>query len=129
MSKMARKRKFAKSIQQEGISRDQISERLKEFGWIPSPTNIDLGEDFIVHIYIDGNPTGKTFHLQAKSVTNIDERKKKNFLVYQFKKQDIFDWEYFEDPVVLLVWDIKQRTGKWVLLDDVIRHLENKNPG
>lgn len=125
---MARKRKFAKSIQQEGISRDQISERLKEFGWIPSPTNIDLGEDFIVHIYIDGNPTGKTFHLQAKSVTNIDERKKKNFLVYQFKKQDIFDWEYFEDPVVLLVWDIKQRTGKWVLLDDVIRHLENTNP-
>jgi hypothetical protein len=120
--------KLPLNMQQEGISRDQLSERFKTFGWIPNPTNIDLGEDFIVHILVNAEETGIVFHLQEKSIIDIDERRKNDFLVYKFEIQDIFDWEKFSIPVVLVVWDIKQRLGKWILVDDAIKVLNEKKP-
>jgi hypothetical protein len=120
-------RRFSHELQQEQISRKQIEERFVQFGWIPS-TPLDLGEDFIVHIYLDGRATGVTFHVQAKSVTNIAMRRKAAHLLYILKPKDLKHWEAFSTPVVLIVWDIKQREGRWALVADIIKELDKNRP-
>jgi hypothetical protein len=119
--------RFTSEKQQELISRNQFCERLIEFGWIPvSPE--DLGEDFIVHFYFEGQATGASFYVQEKSVTNLPKRQKGQFLPYSFEVKDLKHWENFVQPVVLIVWDIKLREGRWMLLKDAIRHIDQTRP-
>jgi predicted nucleotidyltransferase len=120
--------RYTSQKRQERISRRQLCERLDEFGWIATPPDEDLGEDFIVHIYLDGRATGVTFHVQEKSVTNLHERRKGDFLVYDFEVKDLKHWENFSLPVVLVVWDIELREGRWVLIDDAISELDQRRP-
>jgi hypothetical protein len=119
--------RFTSEKRQELISRNQFCERLVEFGWIPvSPE--DLGEDFVVHIYFEGQATGTSFYVQEKSVINLHDRKKGDFLPYSFDVKDIQHWEKFVQPVVLVVWDIKLREGRWALLKDAIAEINQKRP-
>ena len=60
--------------QQARRSIRQIAECFEAFGWVVTPPSEDLGEDFIAHIYFDGRATGVLFHIQAKSITNLQER-------------------------------------------------------
>ena len=119
--------RFTSEKQQELISRSQFCERLVEFGWIPvSPE--DLGEDFIVHIYFEGKATGASFYVQEKSIINLDARRKGEFLPYSFEVKDLIHWEKFVQPVILLIWDIKLREGRWTLLKDAIKEIDQKRP-
>lgn len=119
--------RFTTQKKQELISCKQLGERFVEFGWMPNSPE-DLGEDFIVHIYFQGRATGVTFHVQEKSVTNLHERQKGDHLVYDFRVKDLKHWEAFSLPVVLIVWDIKLREGRWALLDTVISELDQRRP-
>jgi predicted nucleotidyltransferase len=119
--------RFTSQKQQELISRSQLCERLIAFGWIPTSPE-DLGEDFIVHIYFQGQATGVTFHTQQKSVTNLNQRRKGDYLIYDFKVKDLKHWEEFSLPVVLIVWDTKLREGRWALLSTVLSELDQKRP-
>lgn len=102
---------------------------LDEFDWIASRPDEDLGEDFIVHIYYQGRATGVTFHVQLKSITNLHERRKGDFLVYDgIKVKDLKHWEGFSQPMVLVVWDIELREGRWALVEDVIAELDRQRP-
>lgn len=121
--------RYTSEKQQERISRRQFCERLDEFGWIASPPDEDLGEDFIVHIYFQGRAAGVTFHVQLKSVTNLHERCKDDYLIYdEIQVKDLKHWEDFSLPVVLVVWDINLREGRWALIDNVIADLDQRNP-
>ena len=92
----------------------------------PSP---DLGEDFIVEVYHEGKNTGVTFYIQEKSVTNLGGRKTKdNRLVYTLKVKDLKHWDKFSLPVVIVVWDVNLREGRWGLAKDLISYLDQNNP-
>jgi len=119
--------RFTPQLQQEQISRQQLSERLLEFGWTLA-TPLDLGEDFIIHIYFQGRATGITFHLQEKSVTNLSARRQGEALVYDLKIKDLLHWETFSQPVVLVVWDVERREGRWALIADLIADLDQRRP-
>jgi hypothetical protein len=121
--------RYTPQKQQEKRSLHQISERLDEFGWMPTRPDEDLGEDLIVHLYFEGKATGVLFHLQAKSITNLHERRKGETLPYRFAVKDLLHWEQFELPVVLVVWDVKLREGRWVLWNTAIWQLDRQNPG
>lgn len=122
-------RRSSVQLEQEKKSRLQLEECLTDFGWHLSSPNPDLGEDFIVEIYNEGQNTGVTFFIQEKSVTNIEERKNKdNYLVYRLKAKDLKHWESFSLPVVVVIWDINLRIGKWSLVKDLISHLDQINP-
>jgi hypothetical protein len=122
--------RFTPEKQQELISRYQFCERIVEFGWIPVPPE-DLGEDFIVHIYFERKATGASFYVQEKSVVNLQERQKDEFLPYSFEVKDLKHWETFVQPVVLVIWDIKLREGRWAIwngVNGVIKHTNKKRP-
>jgi hypothetical protein len=119
--------RYTPEKRQELISRNQLSERLVEFGWIPSQPE-DLGEDFIVHIYFDGRATGVPFYIQEKSIVNINERRIGDLLPYKLKVKDLIHWERFSHPVVLIVWDIIVKEGRWLILNNEIPNLDKKNP-
>lgn len=119
--------RYTPQKRQERISRRQLCERFDEFGWIATPPDEDLGEDFIVHIYLQGRATGVTFHVQEKSVTNLNERRQGDFLVYKFEVKDLKHWAEFSFPVVLIIWDIKLREGRWALIDKVIEGLDQRH--
>ena len=124
---MARNR-YTSQIKQEQISRQQLSERFIDYGWIPTPVNTDLGEDFMVHIFINNEATGITFHLQEKSLTNLLERRKGDYLLYPLKVKDLKHWESFLQPVVLIVWDIKLREGRWAIIQDLVPRMDSRQP-
>ncbi|WP_420645770.1 DUF4365 domain-containing protein [Candidatus Leptofilum sp.] len=119
--------RYTPQMQQELRSRFQLAERLVEFGWIPVVPE-DLGEDFIIHIYHEGRATGVNFFVQLKSVTNLNGRRKGDSLPYSFEVKDLLHWEQFLQPVVLIVWDVKLREGRWTLISDTIKQLDQKHP-
>lgn len=77
-----------------------------------------------MHIYLDGQATGIPFHIQEKSVTNLEQRRKGDAIAYSFKVSDLTHWEGFSLPVVLVVWDIYAREGRWVIVEDAIAALD-----
>lgn len=119
--------RFTPEKQQELISRYQFCECVVEFGWIPVAPE-DLGEDFIVHVYFERQATGVSFYIQEKSVTNLYKRRKNDFLPYPFEVKDLKHWDNFAQPVVLVVWDINLREGRWVLLKDAIEYIDQARP-
>ncbi len=119
--------RYTSQKQQELRSRHQLSERFVEFGWIPVAPE-DLGEDFVVNIYFDGRATGVNFYVQLKSITNLHERRRQDYLPYSFEVKDLLHWEQFSYPVVLVVWDVELRDGRWAMLHDVIKELDKHNP-
>lgn len=126
---MSKPSRYSPQIQQEMRSRRQLCERFDEFGWVPSRPDVDLGEDFVVHIYFEGQATGVTFHVQLKSITNLAARRQGECLVYdEIKVKDLKHWADFSLPVVLVVWDVAQREGRWALIDDVIADLDERRP-
>ena len=128
MSVLTKPIRFTSQKQQELISRHQFQERLVKFGWKPTVPE-DLGEDVIVDIYFQGRAAGVNFYVQLKSITNLDERHKGDHLVYDdFKVKDLKHWETFEQPVVLVVWDVELRAGRWALVDTVIAELDRRRP-
>lgn len=123
------KRRSSIQLEQEKKSRLQLEECLSDFGWHLSSPSPDLGEDFIVEIYHDGQNAGVTFYIQEKSVTNLYTRKTKdNRLVYNLKVKDLKHWEGFSLPVVIFIWDINLREGKWTLVKSLISSLDKDNP-
>ena len=121
--------RYTAQQQQELISRQQIAERFSEYGWIPTRPEVDLGEDFLIHIYNNGAATGVIFHVQAKSVTNLPIPNRSGNLSYRFETKDLLHWETFHVPVVLIIWDIVKRNGCWALAKDVIGYLEVERKG
>lgn len=119
--------RFTPQIKQEQKSRKQIEERLTDFGWLAT-TPLDLGEDYIVHIYMNGRATGVIFHIQAKSDTDLPKRRQGDNLVYPLKPKDLKHWETFSLPVVLIIWDVERREGRWELLSNIISRLEKERP-
>lgn len=124
---MDKRTRYTIQMRQEEISRHQLAERLVTFGWSPVAPK-DLGEDFIVHIYFEGRATGVTFYVQEKSITNLAGRRSGDRLVYDIEVNDLKHWEAFSLPVVLIVWDIKLREGRWVLVNNVIAELDRRLP-
>ena len=120
-------RRQSPEFTQERISRHQIEELFEASGWMTA-TPPDLGEDFVIHIYIDGRATGASFFVQAKSVTSISKLHKDANLVYSIPVKDIKHWGTFVSPVVLIVWDINQRDGRWALISDIIPELDKNRP-
>lgn len=118
--------RYPKTVQQEQTSRAQIEERFSEVGWVATPPRVDLGEDYLVHIYLNGDATGVVFHLQAKSLTNIEARRRKGFFAYPLEVKDLLHWRGFTTPVALVIWDVNQRVGYWALVSQLIARLERE---
>lgn len=123
-----RQQRLTKQMKQGSRGQNQIADQFYEIGWVPSTPLLDLGEDFIIHIYINGVPTGYTFHAQVKSVNYISKHKMGNFITYRFRTKDLINWEGFGEPVVLMIWDINKREGCWELVQEVIEQLDKKRP-
>lgn len=123
------KRRSSIQVEQEQRSRHQLADRLSDFGWHFTSPSPDLGEDFIVEVYHEGKNTGVTFYIQEKSITNLEKRRTKdNRLVYTLKVDDLKHWENFSLPVVIVIWDINLREGKWGLVKELISQLDQNNP-
>ncbi|WP_437619975.1 DUF4365 domain-containing protein [Sorangium sp. So ce1151] len=117
-------------MQQEDRSAEQFRERLADVGWSVNPIERDMGEDFLVHIYDRGTPTGLMFHVQLKSVLDAERRKRKRGpeeLRYQLKVKDLEHWEVQTNLVVLLIWDVEQRAGYWQTMPSIVEALDARD--
>jgi hypothetical protein len=113
---------------QEQLSRAQIGAALE--GWNCNQIIEDLGEDILVGIYEDGRSTGLSFHIQAKSTTNLRSwipKKDTKVVRYPIEVKDLKHWEDASPPVVLVVWDVVRRTGCWQDVPAIIDALTKTN--
>jgi hypothetical protein len=118
--------RYSPEQRQEDRSEGQLKDRLAEFGWPLDRVNRDLGEDFTVRIYDDGASTGLGFHVQLKSTANSAELtlKQSPTLSYDLEVKDLLHWEVSTSLVVLILWDVKLRTGWWRPIPEIIKDLD-----
>ena len=126
---MTRRRRSSTQQDQEDISRKQFEAFIVPFGWKPNDIKPDLGEDFFIQIYDQGNSTGLSLYVQLKSVKNIDDhRLKSGDISYPFDAVDLEHWENHTPPVYLIVWDVHQNKGWWMSVGEAISYLKRNNP-
>jgi hypothetical protein len=114
---------------QEYRSRDQLADRFDEYGWVPDPISRDLGEDFIVRIYVDGISSGLAFFVQLKSTADIVALETKDeYISYPIPAKDLEHWSVSGVPVFIIVWDVKKRIGYWLNVTDALKNLEADKP-
>ena len=125
---MAKQRRYTLEKKQEQTSRTQIKAFLEPFEWITGDIDPDLGEDIFIRIYENGISTGLSLYVQLKSVSNLDDYLLKSGVIsYPIKVADLIHWEDQDPPVFLVVWDIDQSFGWWIVMDEAIKHLNAKN--
>jgi hypothetical protein len=114
---------------QEIQSRKQFEGLISSIGWKPTDVTPDLGEDFLIRIYDQGVSTGLSFYVQLKSVQNINNYQLKTGKIsYPFDVADIDHWDIQIPFVFLVLWDMKDKTGWWIWICDVIGYLNQNNP-
>lgn len=128
MSSQQAQNRYPFQQRQEDRSINQFRDRMHEFGWLPERAERDVGEDLIVRILTNSQPVGIPFYAQLKSVIDLLDRKKGNSLVYRLEVADLLRWESSSVPVVLFVWDIILREGKWATIRSLIQLLDKRNP-
>lgn len=119
-------KRFSEKQQQGHRAETQVHERFADFGWPVAKPLVDLGEDFVVHIWNSGRATGIDFYVQVKSTTNLHAGIKKQYLPYAFETKDLTHWERFGLPVVLVVWDVENREGRWILVEEAVAQLDKR---
>jgi len=124
------KPRLSKEQQQEYRSRNQLASCFDDYGWIRDPISRDLGEDFSVRIYDEGTSSGLAFLVQLKSTENIGtfEISNSQIISYRLYVKDLVHWEASVIPVLIIVWDVIQSTGRWMSVYDAIQDLDNRNP-
>lgn len=125
---MSLKSRFSPEQQQENISRNQIGEFFESHGFVTSAITTDLGEDILVRIYDKGVSTGISFYVQLKSTDNIEKyRLRTGDISYPFQVKDLEHWSSQAITVILIVWDINQRQGWWIWINNAIKWLNENN--
>jgi hypothetical protein len=51
------------------------------------------------------------------------KKRKNDNLVYDLEVKDLKHWENFSLPVVLVIWDINLREGRWALVNQIVADL------
>ncbi len=123
------KRRSTKEQEIGDIGELQVHERLKRFGWEPRTLSNDLGEDFIIDIYDDRISAGLAFYVQIKSSEDISkfQIKNKNFS-YLLEIKHLEHWQDYVPPASIVLWDISKRCGYWVMVNEVIKRLDEEKP-
>lgn len=126
-----KKGRYGPEMQQEDDSKPQILTWLRR--WNIGTYGRDLGEDFVVQInHEDGNWTGLSFHLQAKSTTTLGQmlaKGKAGHFGYSLKVQDLLRWEDANPPVFLVVWDVGMNEGRWEDVPTIVAALDKSGKG
>ena len=127
---MSTRRRKSPQQQQENISRKQFEVFLEQHEWGTYDIFPDLGEDILVQIYEDGVSTGISFYVQLKSVDDIQKHTlKSGEISYSFEVKDLEHWEAQATVVILAVWDVQQKRGWWIWINDAIEYLSRNNSG
>jgi hypothetical protein len=118
--------RYASSLRQEDRSRNQIGDAFAAVGWAVDSFGRDLGEDLIVRIYhADEKPTGLTFYVQLKSTPDLSSHALQNGdFSYEFEIGKMLDWSRSPVPVCLVLWDVTQLGGRWVMVSDATTALD-----
>jgi tetratricopeptide (TPR) repeat protein len=125
---MQRRRKVWQHDVQK-VSEDQLREFLHSLGWEVDPIG-DYGEDFLVRIFREGNPTGQGFYVQLKGTKSVEQYalKRSDVFSYGVEVVNLWQWRRFPPPVVFVLWDIEQRTGYWLHLQPFIEKTLEAKP-
>ncbi len=121
--------RYSPEQQQEDRSEGQLKDRCAEFGWPLDRVNRDLGEDLRVRIYDEGASTGLSFHVQVKSTADSAALKRSATLICDLEVKALLHWEVSATLVVLVVWDVKMRTGWWRPIPEIIKDLDATTKG
>ena len=125
--KQQTRNRYTPEQQQEDRSVNQFRERMTEFGWLADRAERDIGEDLTVRIVTNSQPVGVPFYAQLKSVTNLTKRRIRSHLSYRLEVADLLRWEDSSIPVVVFVWDVNLREGRWQTVKSLVHHLDQKN--
>ena len=118
--------RYTNEQRQEDRSINQFRDRMHEFGWLPERPERDVGEDLIVRILTNSQPVGVPFYAQLKSITDLADRRKGDFLTYRLEVDDLLRWESSSVPVVIFVWDVVLHEGRWDTVKSLVQRLENR---
>jgi hypothetical protein len=124
---------YTSAYRKEDMSFFPLGEALAEHWWTIGDIRRDIGVDHLVQVCDktdDGHaePVGLSFLVQLKSISKPSKhqvRDDPSVIIYRFYVSDLIHWSREAcAPVVLIVWDIKNRVGYWRLVSDVLEELD-----
>jgi hypothetical protein len=121
--------RYTKEQQQEDRSRAQFGAWLSQQGWVGGKPERDLGWDWHVAVYDDGEWSGVYFYAQVKSVADRSCQGRANgdwAHVIETKDLQFLD---LCRPSFLIVWNVDQHLGRWAETGNVVRALDQHNAG
>ncbi|MFF0613262.1 DUF4365 domain-containing protein [Nocardia tengchongensis] len=92
-------------------------------GWTIEEVSKDYGEDLLVRIFDDGQATPYYFYVQVKHVENgerLRTRDGRHIAYDKFERENLQLWREFSEPVVLVLWDVKEDIFYW----DIVQSLD-----
>jgi hypothetical protein len=115
---MAPKRSPSHVLAEEAVASATKSFRSRGWAIENLGREYDYGEDLLVRIFENGEPTPYSFFVQVKSDSNIAQRMVSGgmFLSYPVSSSHLQSWERFWEPVILAVWDPADDVTYWEMI-------------
>ena len=103
----------------EDLSRTRLHEIFETVGWTVEDLAKDYGEDQLVRIFDNGEPSGLSFFVQVKSATSLDRFRIESgqLISYPFSVKKLRQWSATSLPVALVLWEARIDRLFWGLLD------------
>jgi hypothetical protein len=96
------------------IAEHQVAMFFLERGWTAQKVTPDYGEDLMVRIFDrDGQSTPYIFFVQVKGKQEHRVTQERNQYDFLIEKPHYDSWMTFWQPMFLVVWDHKKKTGRW----------------
>lgn len=122
-----------KSHQIGDKAKNQIMELFSSQGWIVDPVISDYGDDIHIQITEGENLIPVRIYAQIKGTNNIQQfQKGDSYKIPNLKRSTVIHWMNSDEPTILILWDVKTKSGFYGFVDDVFYNFDldkekNKN--
>src|SRR5688572_7662323 len=99
----------------EDLARTKLHAIFSGVGWTAEDVSKDYGEDLVVRIFDDGQPTPWTFFVQSKATDNLSRYLTRDggTIHFPIRASHLVHWHRFWEPVFLTVWDSQSGNTYW----------------
>jgi len=107
----------------EDISESQLTEVFSRAYAVVERLRHDYGEDLYARPFLNGKPTGDDFFIQLKGTDNIKQYRLQSEaeLSYSIGLANLKQWSSFTIPVIVVLWDTKNRISYWLHIQPFIQ--------
>lgn len=106
-------------------AQDQVRELFTSQGWVVNSIDSDYGDDLHIQLTEGSILIPVRAYIQVKGTNNIEKFENGGkYKIPNLKKTTVSHWINSEEPTVLVLWDIKKRSGVYGFTEEIFDGLD-----